>query len=115
MTGSLGPDPITSRNEEGAVTGTSLQQHQEGYTLPAAAPPHNEGKTLAGWAMMAIVTLGVVVSSVGLIIDNTEVAWYAGPAVVVLGLRLAGQGQKRGKRAPDADWYAEDASEATAQ
>src|SRR5699024_1212117 len=79
MNGSLGPDPMSVRNEEGAVTGTSLQHDHEGYTLPAAAPPHNEGRTVAGWTMMAIVSLGVLVTCVGLIIGNHEVAWYAGP------------------------------------
>lgn len=103
------------------MTGTSLKDDHEGYTLPAAAPPHNEGQTVAGWTMMAIVSLGVLVSCVGLIIENYEIAWYAGPAVVVLGLvvglvlRLLGQGQKRKKREPEADWYAEDTSGATAR
>ncbi|MGO1173515.1 MAG: HGxxPAAW family protein [Actinomycetaceae bacterium] len=93
------------------MTGTSLEQHQEGYRLPVAAPPHNEGKTVAGWTFMAIVTLGVLVSCVGLVIDNQTVMWIAGPAVIVVGfivglvLRRSGKGQPAAPAAPARDWY----------
>ncbi|MGC5628050.1 HGxxPAAW family protein [Georgenia sp. Z1344] len=92
------------------MSGTSLEQHRTGYRLPVAAPPHNEGKTVAAWSVMLIVTLGVLVSCVGLILDIPVLTWVAGPIVVVaalvvgLVLRLSGQGQPR-RSEPARDWY----------
>ncbi|MGC5617019.1 HGxxPAAW family protein [Georgenia sp. Z1491] len=92
------------------MTGTSLEQHQTGYRLPVAAPPHNEGKTVAGWAVMIIVSLGVLVSCAGLVVDAPVIMWVAGPVVAVVGLvvglvlRLTGRGQER-RTAPARDWY----------
>ena len=99
------------------MTGTSLEQHQDGYRLPRAAPPHNEGKTVAGWAMVVVVTLGVLVSCVGLILERDVLTWVAGPVVMVVGLllglvlRLAGRGQKVERRQPT-EWYEPSAEQA---
>lgn len=91
------------------MSGTRLEQ--EGYTLPVAAPPHNEGKTLAGWTMAAIITAGVLVSCFGLIFESPVFLWVVGPIVMVVGLivglilRLTGKGQAPDTPRPPREWY----------
>ncbi len=71
--------------------------HLEPEHLPDVAP-HNHGKTVAGWATMAGIVLGVTISGVGMMIPNGPLIWV-GLGVVVAGLaagavlRALGHGQ----------------------
>ncbi len=55
----------------------------------------NHGSTPAAWTLMVIVTLGVLVSTVGLVIGQWPVFWV-GVAVVALGGIVGGTMKKAG-------------------
>ncbi|ROR71671.1 HGxxPAAW family protein [Bogoriella caseilytica] len=89
----------------------------QSYTLPPASPAHNHGRTVAAWVLVWAVTLGFLLSGVGLaLIGVVEpgIAWgllIAGAAVIVLGLvlsvgmRMAGYGQPKVADMEKRDWY----------
>jgi hypothetical protein len=55
--------------------------------LPPAVPPHNHGHTVAAWVTMAGITLGVLISSWGVIVAQTSSSWAV---VFVLGFVVVG-------------------------
>ena len=81
----------------------------ETYTLPAAAPPNNEGSTPAAWMMFWGVCVGLLIGVVGFSIQNL-VLLVAGAVIIVVGLlasfgmRKAGMGQPLEPKR-ERDWY----------
>jgi uncharacterized membrane protein len=55
----------------------------------------NHGSTPAAWTLMVIVTLGVIVSTVGMVIGQWPIFWV-GVAVVALGAIVGGLMKKAG-------------------
>ncbi|MDO4607274.1 MAG: HGxxPAAW family protein [Bowdeniella nasicola] len=80
----------------------------ETYTLPPAAPFHNEGKTTASWVFITLVVIGSCVIATGMVLYSV-VAQIAGAAIIALGclagigLRAAGKGQPRSR--DQRGWY----------
>lgn len=76
--------------------------------LPPGVPPTNHGHTVAAWVTMAGITLGVLISSWGVIVAQSSSAWLilfvlgfvvVGAALIVgLVLRNLGMGQKPVRR-----------------
>lgn len=69
------------------------------YTVPPA-PPHNEGKTIAAWALTVGVVLGAVVAAFGIALLNFVYVWVGAAIIVVtmivsIVLKFAGLGKKR--------------------
>lgn len=68
------------------------------YLVPPA-PPHNEGKTPAAWALAVLVLLGCLGVALGMVLA-TELYLWVGVGLIVLGfvvgfaMRQAGLGQK---------------------
>ena len=85
------------------------------YELPPTAPFHNEGKTQAGWVMFWGISLGALVTALGIVL---WLLWLAIVGVVILVLTIVvsrvmvgmGMGQPRhSDNSPGAgqpDWYA---------
>lgn len=69
------------------------------YTLPQTAPAKNHGRTLAGWVLAYGITLGVLVTAVGLIMLKHPVM-LAGVIVIVLSLLVSLVLRKMGKGQP---------------
>lgn len=84
---------------------------RETYTLPAAAPFENHGRTRASWVLFWVVCAGVLVACVGIIVS--PIMMWVGLGVVVLGvvasfiLAKLGQGQPRSltDTAKAGSWY----------
>jgi hypothetical protein len=53
--------------------------------LPPAAPYHNEGKTVASWIAMLIVTIGAAVAGIGVVVAQAWLFWV-GIGIVVVAL-----------------------------
>lgn len=72
---------------------------------PAAPPEMNHGRTLAGWFLFWVASLGVLISGFGAVQYNW-VTIGVGAAVIVIGLvasgvlRLMGHGQPKTKSEP---------------
>lgn len=72
--------------------------------LPAGVPPTNHGHTVAAWVTMVGITLGVIVSAVGLVPTWIPFVFWLGFVVVAVSLvvgwvlRQAGLGQKPARR-----------------
>ncbi len=76
--------------------------------LPPGVPPTNHGHTVAAWVTMAGITLGTLISAVGLVLaaaSSTGLVLFVVGLVVVgaslivgLVLRNLGMGQKRVRR-----------------
>ena len=72
--------------------------------LPPGVPPTNHGHTVAAWVTMTGITLGVLISSWGVVVAQTSSAWVVlfvlGFAVIAVALiaglvlRNLGKGQK---------------------
>ena len=72
--------------------------------LPPGVPPTNHGHTVAAWVTMTGITLGVLISSWGVVVAQTSSAWVVlfvlGFAVIAVALiaglvlRHLGKGQK---------------------
>lgn len=98
-----------------------MSQHSTSETTPGQAPypdlppsevpiaiaPTNHGRTVAGWTLMLVVSLGAVVAGIGFVVPSMTVIW-AGAAVAVIGvitsivMRAMGLGQAPAAR-PDTD------------
>lgn len=58
---------------------------QGASNLPPGSPPVNHGKTPAAWTTFLLVTIGSLVSSVGLVLGSVAIA-VAGGVVIIGGL-----------------------------
>ncbi len=73
---------------------------EETAVLPDAAPNANEGKTVAGWTLTCVTSLGATIVAIAMVIPSTPLLW-AGVGVTLLGLALGailramGHGQPR--------------------
>lgn len=84
---------------------------EETYRLPKQAPFHNEGNTVAGWTLTWGVSLGVLLTGIGLIVS--PIMMGIGIAVIVISiaasfiLSKAGYGQPRSltNTAKGGAWY----------
>lgn len=69
---------------------------------PPTAPEPNHGRTVAGWFLTCVVSIGVLTMAVGAVMYNWAVIW-TGAGLAVLGvvvsvaLRLMGYGQPHSK------------------
>lgn len=72
--------------------------------LPAESPQMNHGRTVAGWFLFWVASLGALITGIGAVINNA-VTIGVGAGVMVLGLvvsgvlRVMGHGQPRKKSA----------------
>ncbi|SEA40297.1 hypothetical protein SAMN02910418_01529 [Bowdeniella nasicola] len=78
------------------------------YSLPPAAPYANHGHTRASWIFVALVLLGALVVSIGMVLYSLPTQIVGGviivaAAVLGIGFRAAGKGQPR--TVVTRDWY----------
>lgn len=59
--------------------------HQPSPKLPPSSPPANEGNTVAAWVTVAIILVGGLVGSIGVMAGRPAVFWV-GLGVAVIGL-----------------------------